>query len=177
MQRTMPNTLEGSYDFFKELPSDPFTLSSNQQQSLLPLLIEYIGWSPERKVPIRPPEALYKHLHPLVNLLIRSPIKEIQNQAYTLARAAMFSTGAFDRDIQEIDAWFLFLPGYRREGQTEEGQGHDLFGDLFGVVVSFFCDAVSTVGNNLYKYHDMVRCKLSELNDIKGKLCDCFYVF
>ncbi|RZC46315.1 hypothetical protein C5167_039274 [Papaver somniferum] len=174
--RTMPNTLEGSYDFFKELPSDPFTLSSNQQQSLLPLLIEYIGWSPERKVPIRPPEALYKHLHPLVNLLIRSPIKEIQNQAYTLARAAMFSTGAFDRDNQEIDAWFLFLPGYRREGQTEEGQGHDLFGDLFGVVVSFFCDAVSTVGNNLYKYHDMVRCKLSELNDIKGKLCDCFYV-
>ncbi|RZC65635.1 hypothetical protein C5167_009331 [Papaver somniferum] len=165
--RTMPNTLEGSYDFFKELPSDPFTLSSNQQQSLLPLLIEYIGWSPERKVPNRPPEALYKHLHPLVNLLIRSPIKEIQNQAYTLARAAMFSTGAFDRDIQEIDAWFLFLPGYRREGQTEEGQGHDLFGDLFGVVVSFFCDAVSTVGNNLYKYHDMVRCKLSELNDIK----------
>ncbi|KAI3950333.1 hypothetical protein MKW92_044638 [Papaver armeniacum] len=165
--RTMPNTLEGSYDFFKELPSDPFTLSSNQQQSLLPLLIVYIGWSPERKVPIRPPEALYKHLHPLVNLLIRSPIKDIQNQAYTLARAAMFSTGAFDRDIQEIDAWFLFLPGYRREGQTEEGQGHDLFGDLFGVVVSFFCDAVSTVGNNLYKYHDMVRCKLSELNDIK----------
>ncbi|KAI3986665.1 hypothetical protein MKX01_014203 [Papaver californicum] len=165
--RTMPNTLEGSYDFFKELPSDPFTLSSNQQQSLLPLLIEYIGWSPERKVPIRPPEALYRHLNPLVNLLIRSPIKDIQNQAYTLARAAMFSTGAFDRDIQEIDAWFLFLPGYRRDGQPEEGQGHDLFGDLFEVVVSFFCDAVSTVGNSLYKYHDMVRCKLSELNDIK----------
>lgn len=169
----MPNALEGSYDFFKQLPSDPFTLSISQQQSLLPLLIEYIGWSPESRVLTKTPEAIYKYLNPLINLLICSPVKDIRDQAYTLARAAIFSTGAFDRDIQEIDAWFLFLPGYKREEITAEGQGVEVFGDLFGVVVSFFCDAVSTVGNNLYKYYDNVRRKLSELTDVGGKLYVC----
>lgn len=75
--RTVPNSLEGSYDFFKELPSNPFVLSITQQQSLLPLLVEYIGWCPESRIPFRPSETMYKHLRPLINLLICSPIKGI----------------------------------------------------------------------------------------------------
>ncbi|OVA06085.1 hypothetical protein BVC80_91g1 [Macleaya cordata] len=80
----------------------------------------------------------------------------------------MFCTGAFDRNLWEIDAWFLFLPGYRREELPAEGQGVEVFGDLLGVVVSFFCDAVSTVGNNLYKYLENVRCILSEIKGTGG---------
>ncbi|MCL7044438.1 hypothetical protein MKW94_015930 [Papaver nudicaule] len=77
----------------------------------------------------------------------------------------MLSTGAFDSDPREIDAWFMFLPGCRREESPMENQGLKVSVDLFEVVVLFFCDAVSSVGSNLYKYHNTVRCQLSRLND------------
>ncbi|KAI3944365.1 hypothetical protein MKW98_006526 [Papaver atlanticum] len=108
---------------------------------------------------------MYRHLRPLINLLICFPIKGIRDQAYTLARAAMLSTGAFDSDPREIDAWFMFLPGCRREDSPAEDQGLKVSEDLFEGVVLFLCNAVSSVGTNLYKYHNTVRCQLSKLND------------
>ena len=54
---------------------------------------------------------MYKHLKPLINLLIFSPISDVKNLSYSLAQAAMFSTGAFDRNVDEIGAWLLFYQG------------------------------------------------------------------
>ncbi|XP_077224093.1 ribosome 60S biogenesis amino-terminal protein isoform X2 [Tasmannia lanceolata] len=161
--RTMPVGLEGSFDFFKILPSDPLILPVNLQQSLLSLLIEYIGQSPGRRVSTRCPDLMYKHLQPLINLLIFSPVKAIQDQAYVLARAAMISTGAFDRNHSEIDAWLSFLPNYSRDKFFVENREAEMFWGLSTVVLSFFCDAVSTMGNNLYKYLDHLRCLTSKL--------------
>ncbi|KAF9589226.1 hypothetical protein IFM89_020664 [Coptis chinensis] len=164
--RTMPTVLEKSFDFFKVLPSNPFTLSISQQQSLLSLLIEYIGWSPlNRTSTVKPPNMMYKHLHPLLDLLMYSPVKDIQDQAYILTQAAMLSTGLFDRNCLEIDAWLAFLPGYRRDKSSMGSAAVEVFQDWSKVVVSFLCDAVSTMGNNLYKYMDHLRCLTSNLKD------------
>ncbi|KAG0487245.1 hypothetical protein HPP92_009340 [Vanilla planifolia] len=67
---------------------------------------------------------MYRHLHPLINFLICSQVKDIHDQAYTLVRMAMISTG----------------------NGIEARRSH------FAVVISFLCDAVSTIGNNLYSY-------------------------
>ncbi|KAK9268493.1 hypothetical protein L1049_000245 [Liquidambar formosana] len=153
--RTMANMLEGSFDFFVNLLSNPLSLPTNLQRSLLSLIMEYIGWSHRSDIPIRAPPLMYKHLQAFINLLIFSPIGDLRNQAFDLARASMLSTGAFDRNLREIGAWFLFLPGYGGDKSSAE------------VVVSFLCDAVSTIGNNLFKYWDLVRCRIYHLEGFK----------
>ncbi|XP_043690978.1 uncharacterized protein LOC122641755 isoform X2 [Telopea speciosissima] len=155
--RTMPIALERSFDFFKLLPGDPLGLSIILQQSLLQLLVEHIGWSPGNEVSTSMPELMYRHLHQFINLLMFAPIKGIKDQAFVLAREAMLSTGAFDRTKREIDAWFLFLPGYSRNTSSWGTQEVEVFRDMSAVVVSFLCDAVSTIGNNFYKYLDLMR--------------------
>ncbi|XP_042478161.1 uncharacterized protein LOC122059441 isoform X2 [Macadamia integrifolia] len=160
--RTMPIAMERSFDFFKLLPGDPLGLPIILQQSLLHLLVEHIGGSPVNEVSTRMPELMYRHLQPFINLLMFAPVRGIKDQACVLAREAMLSTGAFDRSISEIDAWFLFLPGYTRN--TSWGtQEVEVFRDLSAVVVPFLCDAVSTIGNNLYKYLDLMRSLISNL--------------
>lgn len=113
---------------------------------------------------------MYKHLQPIISLLIHSSVKGVQDEAYVLAKAAMLSTGAFDRNHSEIDAWFLFLPGYSRDKSALERQGSEIFWDLSRVVISFFCDAVSMMGNNLYKYLDNMRNLSSKLQGIEGNI-------
>ncbi|GMP22619.1 hypothetical protein CsSME_00000555 [Camellia sinensis var. sinensis] len=155
--RTMPAVLEGSFDFFKILPSNPLALPAILQQSLFSLLIEYIGCSAECKVPVRTPPLMYKHLQQFINLLIYSPIRGIKDQAHILAQAAMLSTGAFDKNPREIGVWLLFLPGTSMDNFFIGDQGIDVFQNLFSAVVCFLCDAVSTTGNNLFKYWDLLR--------------------
>ncbi|KAI8031787.1 Uncharacterized protein C14G10.02 [Camellia lanceoleosa] len=155
--RTMPAVLEGSFDFFKILPSNPLALPAILQQSLLSLLIEYIGCSAECKVPVRTPPLMYKHLQQFINLLIYSPIRCIKDQAHILAQAAMLSTGAFDKNPREIGVWLLFLPGTSMDNFFIGDQGIDVFQNLFSAVVCFLCDAVSTTANNLFKYWDLLR--------------------
>lgn len=159
--RTMPMVLDGSFDFFKILPSNPFTMSVTLQQSLLSLLIEYVKYAPwSRTFTTRASDNMYKHLHPLLDLLIYSPVQGIKDRAYVLVRAAMLSTGLFDRNCQEIDAWLLFLPGYRRDKSSIGSQADEVFKD-WSKGVSFLCDVVSTAGNSLYKYMDHLRCLVS----------------
>ncbi|XXG86023.1 hypothetical protein AAC387_Pa11g1011 [Persea americana] len=165
--RTMPFGLEGSFDIFKMLPSNPLIIPVSQQQSLLSLLMVYIGQSCGSRFPVRGPELMYKHLQPIVDLFIHSSIKGVQDQAYVLAKTAMFSTGAFDGNPSEIDVWFSFLPGYSRDKSSLESEGSEVFRDLSRVVISFFCDAVSTMGNNLYKYLDNMRSLSSKLQGIE----------
>ncbi|XP_038973323.1 uncharacterized protein LOC103720976 isoform X2 [Phoenix dactylifera] len=164
---TMPVAFEGSFDFFKILPINPLTLSTDQQQSLLSLLVEFVGQSPGSSGSARTPDLMYKHLQPLINVLIYSQDKRVKGKAYVLARAAMISTGAFDQNFSEIDAWLFFLPGYNIRKYFVETQGAEMFHDFSAVVISFLCDSVSTVGNNLYKYLDHMQKLISRLDDSK----------
>lgn len=166
--RIMPTVLEGSFDFFINLLGNSSALSIDVQQSVLSLLIEYIGRSPKSEIPIRVPALMYKHLQPFIDLLIFSSTRDIREQAFYLALAAMFSTGVFDSNISELGAWFLFLPGYGRASKSSvDTQGVEVFQSLSTAVISFFCDAVSTIGNNSFKYWDLMRLHISHLKGIK----------
>ncbi|KAJ6950483.1 hypothetical protein NC651_004216 [Populus alba x Populus x berolinensis] len=165
---TMPTALEGSFEFFMNLLSNPLALPNNLQGSLLSLLVEYIKRSPTSGIAIRTPSLMYKQLQTFINLLIFSPIDDIKVQAYNLARAAISSTGAFDRNLQEIDAWFFFLPGYTAVRSSFEVQGIEVLQSLSSAVISFLCDAISTIGNNLFKYWDALRNYNHSLKEFKG---------
>lgn len=82
----------------------------------------------------------------------------------------MSSTGAFDKNLREIGVWFSFLPGCKIEGNFVGDQGIEVFQNLFSVIVSFLCDAVSTVGNNLLKYWDVLRGHICHLKGVEGNL-------
>ncbi|XP_031485004.1 uncharacterized protein LOC116254077 isoform X1 [Nymphaea colorata] len=151
--RTIPDSLvEGSYDFFKILPSDPMTLSTCQVQSLLSLLLEYVQQYPRSRTATKGHELRYKHLQPLIKLMLYSPTAGIRNQACVLAREAMLSTGAFDGNVSEIESWFMSLPAYVSGRGSASSSPSDTLESMTAVLVPFFCDAVSTVGNNLHKY-------------------------
>ncbi|KAK1281237.1 hypothetical protein QJS04_geneDACA018223 [Acorus gramineus] len=164
--RAVPVAFDESFDFFKLLSDNPSSLCSGQLRSLLSLLVEYIGKSHGSKGYSTVSESMYKHLKSLIDIIIYSPVKDIQDQAYILAKSAMLSTGAFDQNLSEIDAWLLFLPGYSRGKCTSDIQGTRVFSNLSGDVVKFLCDAVSTTGNNLYKHFDQMRKAISRLEDI-----------
>ncbi|XP_050217080.1 uncharacterized protein LOC126667967 [Mercurialis annua] len=164
----MPTALEGSFEFFMNLLGNPSELPSNLLFSLLSLLVEYIRSHPGSGISIKTPQMMYKHLQPFLNLLLFSPVVDINDQAFTLARAAMYSTGAFDRNLNEIVAWFLFLPGYGTVKSSFEIH-REVMQSLSAVVISFLCDAISTIGNNLFKYWHAFRNhihRLKEFTDI-----------
>ncbi|XP_052200530.1 uncharacterized protein LOC127806944 isoform X2 [Diospyros lotus] len=165
--RVMPSALEGSFDFFKVLPGNPLVLPTILQHSLLSLLIEVIGWSSKGKFPFRTPGLIFKHLQQFINLLLCSPFKDIKGQAHILAEAAMLSTGAFDKNPREIGVWFLFLPGYSIDKSSVGEEGIEVLKNLFSVTVTFLCEAVSTTGNNLFKYWDLLRYHTYHLKGIE----------
>ncbi|KAF5728208.1 hypothetical protein HS088_TW21G00353 [Tripterygium wilfordii] len=154
--RIIPTSLEGSFDFFMNLLGDPLTLPVCMQRSILSLLIEYTNGSPRDGFLIPTPPHMYKHLSSFINLLIFSPTatSDIKDKAYDLALAAMSSTGAFDSNLLEVGAWLLFLPGHSRDESFDEA-GAEV--PRNSPVSSFLCDAVSTIGNNLFRYWDVVR--------------------
>ncbi|XP_074574903.1 uncharacterized protein LOC141831446 isoform X1 [Curcuma longa] len=162
----LPSAFEGSFDFFKILPSNILSLPIAQQQSLLSLLVESIGQSPGSSASARIPDFMYKHLQPLINLLIYSPSKEIKDLAYILAKASLISTGAFDQNISEVDAWMISLPGFSQASHSSvDNKRAETFNSLYSVVISFLCDAVSTVGNSLYKYFDQMHKLISNFEN------------
>ncbi|KAG5017516.1 hypothetical protein JHK85_023652 [Glycine max] len=156
-RRALPFSLDNSFETFKGLLKSPLELTSHLQVSVLSLLVEYIEWCPDDEIPIRTPPMLYKYLQPFIKLLMFSPYNETRELAYKLALAAMFSTGAFDGNLHEIEAWFLFLPGYHGKKPPVKISEVDVLQSLTLFVISFFCDAVSTLGNNLIKYWDILK--------------------
>ena len=170
----MPTELEGLFEFLMKLLSDPLALPTNLQRSLLSLLIEYVGLS--NGIPTSPPPLMYKHLQSFINLLIFSPVNDIRDQAYDLAQAAMLSTGAFDRNHDEVGSWFLFLPGYDGRKSSFHVPRVESLQSLCQVVISFLCDAVSTMSNSLFKYWDIVRRYTLNLKVLKGKF-DSYALF
>lgn len=163
-----------------KLLSSSSGLPAELQRALLSVLNEYISWTPKaqiERVPTRIPPLMFKHLHVFVNLLLFSSDNEVKDLAKNLALVAMRSTGAFDKNPTEIGRWFLFLPGYRNLKAPPIQEGVE---SSSSVVISFLCDAVSTVGNNLFKQWDIVRSNLSHLEGILcpqnqwfGKDCTC----
>lgn len=168
LQRTVPTVLEGSFDFFMNLLNNSLAASPSLQCCILSLLMEYVGSSHSSGIPIRTPPLMYKHLQTFVNLLIFSPSSEIKDLSYGLARAAMFSTCAFDKNLDEIGAWFLFLPGYGRGKPSLKVPEVELLQSLSPAVISFLCDAISTTGNNLFKYWDTIKHYTCPLKGVKG---------
>ncbi|XP_050893482.1 uncharacterized protein LOC127100380 isoform X3 [Lathyrus oleraceus] len=165
--RSLPLTLDHSFDSFKGLLKNPLELTSHLQVSLLSLLMEYIQWCPENEIPTRTPAMLYKYLQPFTNLFMFSPIKKARSLAYRLAMAAMYSTGAFDGNLHEIHAWLLFLPGYQREHSPVNILEVDVLHNLTSFVITFLCDAVSTLGNNLVKYWNILKNHVHSLEGDK----------
>ncbi|CAA0841095.1 Unknown protein [Striga hermonthica] len=155
--RSIPTAIEGLFDLFKFLPENPLVLPTILQQSLLQLLNEHISQFSRGATPMRTPPQMYKYLHPFIVLLIGSRVRHIREQAYSLAKAAMLSTGAFDSNRREICAWFLFIPGPNGNHVYDEDLEQEILQKLSFVVVSFLCDAVSTTGNNLYKYMQFLK--------------------
>lgn len=173
----MPTGLKGSFEFLMNLLSSPLPLHNNLHRSLLSLLIEYIGWSPRNRTPIRTPPLMYKHLQTLMKVLIFSPLSDIKDQAYCLTQAAMFSTGAFDRNQHEIASWFLFIPCFDRGKSSVEVQGAGALQSLSNAVISFLSDAVSTTGKNLFKYWDnIVKRNTYHLETVTGD-CDSYTLY
>ncbi|EMS50591.1 hypothetical protein TRIUR3_05504 [Triticum urartu] len=165
--RVMPSSFDGSFDFFRVIPPNPLDLSKDEQHSLLSLLVEYSGqheghWDPERV-----PESMYKHLQPLIDIMLHSPVKIIREQAYILVKAALASSGAYDQNFAEIDAWLLFLPGYEAKWSVRESLGVGVSNKLSQIVIPFLCDAVSMVGSNLYKYQDYMRKFISKSGQLE----------
>ncbi|GFQ04880.1 nucleolar pre-ribosomal-associated protein 1 [Phtheirospermum japonicum] len=155
--KTMPTAIEGSFDLLKFLPSNPLVLPTFLQLSLLQLLNEHVSQFSKEVTPLRTPPQMYKHLHSFIILLMGSRVKHIREQAYALAKAAMLSTGAFDSNTKEICAWFSFIPGPSGDHVYVEDVEEEIFQKLSSVIVSFLCDAVSTTGNNLYKYMRLLK--------------------
>lgn len=166
MQKRVPKALGGSFDFFKILPDDPSSLSSFHLDSVLSLLVEYTGQSSVSNHPVRVPDMMYKHLLPLINLLSHTQ-GGTQDKAYVLVRSAMLSTGAFDQNVSEIDVWLLFLPSHcEKENYASKKKTNNKW---VIIVISFLCDAVSTMGNNLFKKWDHMRVLISQLKEFRGK--------
>lgn len=164
--RRLPHTLEGSFEFFINLLGNPLLLPTILQHSLLSLLIEYIPSSSMSSTHFRTPPGMYKHLQPFITLFIRSPDSDIRNKAYYLAQASILSTGALDQNVYEVGSWFLYLSNYDR-GTSFMELGIESSDDLIYTVISFLCDAISTVGNNLFKYWGILKSYTNQLKDAK----------
>ncbi|XP_028799422.1 uncharacterized protein LOC114754765 isoform X2 [Neltuma alba] len=170
--RIVPYALGGSFEFFIGLLNNPLELTVDLQASLLSLLMEYVEWHPNSEIPLRTPPNLYKYLQSFIKLLIFSTVDDVRHQAYRLAKAAMFSTGAFDRKLHEIEAWLLFLPGHQRNKSSVNSLEVEVLHSLCPIVISFLCDAVSTVGNNLVKYWDLLKSYVHSLEAVRDLSLD-----
>ncbi|KAJ8549981.1 hypothetical protein K7X08_033688 [Anisodus acutangulus] len=165
--KTMPNMLEGLFDFFKILPNNLLALPTMLQQTLLSLLQEHVGWSSKCEIATRVHSQMYKHLLPFVDLLLFSPNRDIKDQAYILAKTSMYSTGAFDKNPKEICSWFFFVPGYSTDNMLGGAVGCDTYRKLSSPVLLFLRDAVIESGNKLFYYSDLLRSSLSNIPNAK----------
>ncbi|KAK7819133.1 hypothetical protein CFP56_040669 [Quercus suber] len=93
----LPTVLVGSFEFFIDLLRNLLANTLDSLQAVVSPL-EPLHWC----------TSIYNHL---LTCLFFSPINDVKDLSYSLARAAMFSTGAFDKNLDEVWAWLLLLPG------------------------------------------------------------------
>jgi nucleolar pre-ribosomal-associated protein 1 len=66
----------------------------------------------------------------------------------------MASSDVFDLNFAEIDAWLFFLLSYEDKRCLNENTWVGASIRFLRTVIPFLCDAISVVGNNLYKYQE-----------------------
>lgn len=168
LQHILPDALESSFDFFVDFLSNASSLPNYFLQSLMSLLVQYTAESTGTKAESKTLPLMYKHLQMFTNLMIFSPDIGIRKQAYAMAQSALLSTGAFDNNLSEIQVWFLFMPGFCRGESLSDNKEIKVLHNFTSVVSSFLCDAISTVGNNLFKHWDHLRRQIDRIGDVKG---------
>lgn len=169
LQRMMPAVLEGSFEFFVNILGNAMELLSiDLLDSLLAILMEYTKERKMHGLPHKVPAQMHKHLLTFLKLLLSSATISIREQAFGLARAALMSTGAFSRNWQEIDAWFIFLPGFLGKKSSSILEEIKVLQSSSRAVVTFFCDAISYVANNLFKSWDFLRQCILKRGGAKG---------
>lgn len=179
-QRVLPVAFaDKSFDPFKLLPSDPMALSLAQQKAFLSLLLATTD--PPRNVSQRNQSTyrlveagssgfMYKHVKPLLKLMIGSSVDHIRDATHLLASRIMVSTGAFESNTWESNLWLDHLS--RLEGKSmvtgcnaDDSQGEHLsqhvLGSIGECVVGFLGEAVGSVARTLYKYFDQLFSLLS----------------
>lgn len=179
------------FDPFKLLPSDPMQLSLLQQEAFLSLLLSTTGClqkgSPKNNstlkfVDLSGSGLMYKHVKPLLKMIVGSNVERVRNSAYVLASRFMLSTGAFDSNAWEATMWLdhlLRLEGITsnnsREGLLDETHSNQTsLGHIGDVVVGFLSEAVGTVGRTLYKHLDQLFALLSA-NSLEDGSIDVHY--
>ncbi|KVI09717.1 Nucleolar pre-ribosomal-associated protein 1, N-terminal [Cynara cardunculus var. scolymus] len=168
--RTMPSVVEGSFDFFKVLPNNALSLPTVLQQSLLSLLVEHIGGSSKQDIPIRYPPLMYKHLMHFINFVVNSPVKDIKDQAYVLARAAMLSSGAFDNNAREIDGWLIIKIVEKYTKQSFTGQDYA----KIGIIVERRLTILEIHDNVYPRFSPLFVCVLEKCLRLLGSKSETF---
>lgn len=176
LQRMMPAVLDGSFEFFVNILGNAIELSHKLLNSLLAILMEYSKEHKMHGLPHKTPAEMHKHLQTFLRLLLSSETRAVREQAFGLSQAALISTGAFDRNRQEIDAWFLFLPGYLGTKSSSILTDVEVLWTSSRAVVAFFCDAVSHVANNLFKSWDILRQCISKQGGTKSFVSSASFI-
>lgn len=179
-QRVLPVAFaDKSFDPFKLLPSDPMALSLAQQKAFLSLLlattdpprnVSQSNQSAYRHVEAGSSGSMYKHVKPLLKLMIGSSVDHIRDGTHLLASRIMVSTGAFESNVWEPNLWLDHLS--RLEGKLMvtrcnpndslgEYLSQHVLGSVGECVVGFVAEALGSVGRTLYKYFDQLFALLS----------------
>ena len=114
--------------------------------------------------------SIYKHLRPLLKLIMGSTVDHIRDSTHLLTSRIMVNTGAFESNTWESTLWLDHL--FRLEGKSmntrcnsEDSQGYNLNQHVLGsfgeCVIGFVAEAVGSVGRTLYKYFDQLFSLLS----------------
>jgi hypothetical protein len=164
------------FDAFKLLPDDLSVLSITQQKSLSALLLAATGSTLEEVGGFAGGFAgfgsAYKNFKQLLNLMLTSDAKEVRDTMSDVAHRVMVSTGAFESNLQEISMWLDFLLLWKvdetgiswdAEGKKASVQSQSTSSaSLYASLVDFLSEAVSMIGQNSYKYLDLLHSILSD---------------
>lgn len=166
------------FDPFKLLPTGSTTVSSEQEEALLSLLLAATG-APENghesencaagHAGTAGAGSMYKHIKPFLKMMVGSNVEKVRAKARLLASRIMTSTGAFESNSWEITVWLdqlLILEGNGIAATLKVGNDHkhpsqQVLGSIGESVLGFLSEAVGTVGRTLYKYIDQVFSILS----------------
>lgn len=148
------------FDAFKLLPDDPTTLSGIQQKSLSALLLaatgsssslpsEEYGWISGGAAGFG---SAYRNFKQLLMFMLISEGKDVNDAVYEVVHRVMGSTGAFESNPMEISLWLDLLVLWKIDKPAS----------AYASLVDFLSGAVSSMGQNSYKYLDSLHSILSD---------------
>ncbi|CAM6096475.1 unnamed protein product [Calypogeia fissa] len=168
------------FDAFKLLPDDPSLLSTVQQRSLSALLLAATGSG--TSLPLGEVGwvfggfagfgSAYKSFKQLLMFMLISEVKDVRDAVYEVAHRVMSSTGAFESNPMEISLWLDLLLQWKIEKSNISNDLEEIInvvrrgdirpGSTYASLVEFLSEAVSSIGQNSYKYLDSLHSILSK---------------